>query len=133
MEYPLTVNQQTNGGQWNPHGVYDLAAGQSVTVSLSNAAPSGYVVIADAVQFGLAYTPLADIAIARYVEDGTAISLPSATVTAVFDGEFYVQDSTGAAGIKVIGGGVTQGDTVQVSGTLTTIDGERAITNATIR
>ena len=132
VEYPLTVNQQADGGTWNLHGIYDLAAGQAVTVRLSNIAPSGYVVIADAVEFRLAYTPLASISLARFVTDGTAIALPSAVVTAVFDGEFYVEEGKGIAGIKVMGTGVTEGSTVQVSGTLSTVNGERAITNPTV-
>lgn len=133
VEYPLVFNQQANGGQWNLHGIYELAKGQSVTVRLYNTAPSGYVVIADAVQFKPAYTPLTSTALARFLEDGTAVSLPGATVTAVFDGEFYIQQASGVPGIKVIGGGVTEGDEVQVSGFLATIDGERAITNPKIR
>jgi len=133
VEHPRLFNQQADGGQWNLHGIYELAKGQSVTVRLYNEAPSGYVVIADAVQFRQAYTSVASIALARLVEDGAAVSLPGAIVTAVFNGEFYIQEANGIAGIKVIGGGVTEGDTVQVSGVLTTIDSERAIINPTIR
>lgn len=133
VEHPRLFNQQADGGQWNLHGVYELAEGQSVTVRLYNEAPSGYVVIADAVQFRQAYTSVTSIALARFIEDGAAISLPSAVVTAVFDGEFYIQEADGVAGIKVMGDGVIQGDIVQVSGALTTINGERAIINPSIR
>lgn len=132
-EYVKVVNQQTDGGKWNDHGVYDLAAGQSATVRLSNTAPSGYVVIADAAGFEPAYIPLGSIALGRFVPDGTHVALPSAFVTAVFDGEFYIQGADRLPGIKVIGGGVTEGASVQVSGTLSTINGERVITNPSVK
>ena len=132
-EYAATFNQQAGGGLWNEHGVYDLAAGQSVTVRLWNTAPSGLYVIADAVKFEPAYVQLGSIALGRFVADGTQVALPSAVVTAVFDGEFYVQSADRLPGIKVIGGGVTEGSTVQVSGTLSTINGERAIKNPSVK
>lgn len=128
-QYAKVVNQQACGGVWNEHGVYDLAAGQSVTVRLWNTAPSGLNVIADAVKFEQAYVWLSSFAFSRLVPDGSQVRLPSAIVTAVFNGEFYVQQAGGIAGIKVIGGGVTQGSTVEISGMLSTINGERAITN----
>lgn len=129
-DYPIVVNQQAGGGQWNAHGVYDLAARQSITVRLWNASASPTYVIADAARFELSGTTLESIALARFVPDGTEVTLPSATVTAVFSGEFYVQDATRSAGIRVIGGGVTEGATVQVSGTLSTANGERVIADS---
>lgn len=132
-EYVKIVNQQADGGVWNALGVYDLVAGQTVTVRLMNSAPSGYVVIADAACFETAYVSLPSLAFSRLVPDGSAIRLPIAVVTAVFDCEFYVQETAGVAGIKVIGGGVTQGSSVEVSGTLSTINGERVITNPIVK
>jgi hypothetical protein len=60
--------------------------------------------------------------------DGTPVIL-SGTVSAVFSDCFYVQLSDCLRGIKVIGNpiGYSEGTNVTVSGTLTTVDGERAI------
>ena len=44
----VTVNQQTNGGQWNLLGTYSFAAGTSGYVMLSNEGANGYV-MADAI------------------------------------------------------------------------------------
>lgn len=45
----IPMNQQTGGGQWNSLGTFSMAAGTN-TVKLSCWAPSGYVVVADAVR-----------------------------------------------------------------------------------
>lgn len=45
----IPMNQQTNGGQWNSLGTFSMAAGAN-NVKLSCWAPSGYVVVADAVR-----------------------------------------------------------------------------------
>lgn len=132
-EYPKVVNQQNLGGQWNEHGVYSLDAGQTVKVRLYNRSSVGNMVIADAARFEPAYTLLSSGALSRLLPDGAKIALPSAVVTGVFDGEYYIQESTGLPGIKVIGSGVVQGATVQVSGLLSTVNGERVVTNPTLR
>lgn len=60
--------------------------------------------------------------------DGRQASV-SGLVTAVFSDCYYVQDPSGARGIKIIGNtsGVHLGDQVTVTGTLTTVNGERCI------
>ena len=45
-----TINQQTNGGQWNVLGNIQLPAGAVTTFGLSNAGANGFVVIADALR-----------------------------------------------------------------------------------
>ncbi|MCG8551074.1 MAG: hypothetical protein MI799_11795, partial [Desulfobacterales bacterium] len=45
--YPITVNQQLNGGVWNSLGIYNFLAGQNYRVDLTDEA-NGYVV-ADAI------------------------------------------------------------------------------------
>jgi N-acetylmuramoyl-L-alanine amidase len=49
----LLVNQQQNGNQWNYLDTYPFQAGTSGNVTLTNEAPTGYVVIADAIKFFL--------------------------------------------------------------------------------
>ncbi|MCL6518849.1 MAG: hypothetical protein K6T99_03390 [Armatimonadetes bacterium] len=123
------VNQQTDGGKWNSLGIYYLEAGNTVQVKLSNKAPSGYVVIADAVKFEQAYTSISNIGLARRLEDGNSIRISNVAVTAVFDSAFYIEEIGRSAGLKVEGSGVSVGDIVQVSGELATIGGERTIIN----
>lgn len=132
-EYPKIVNQQTMGGQWNVHGLYYVEAGQTVTVRLHNKANTGTYVIADAVSFEVARVALPGISLGRLIGDGSGISLPPATVTAVFADCYYIQEQTGLPGIKVIGVGVTEGQTVQVSGVLSTLNSERVITDPWVR
>ncbi len=128
-EHLKTFNQQTDGGKWNEHGVYYLDAGQVVTVRLSSLfTDTSKVVIADAVKFEPAYATLSSISLGRLIPDGGRITLPQATVTAVFDGYYFVQEKTGIPGVKVMGAGVVEGATVQVSGVLSTVNGERVIT-----
>ena len=126
-EFPTVVNQQVDGGQWNLLGTYALASGSDAVVSLSNAAPSGFVVIADAVKFEPAYTLIESIGLARLLPDGTAVTLSNVSVTGVFDGEFYVEEIDRSSGILVLGTGVNIGEAVDVSGKLTSVRGSRAI------
>ena len=126
-EHLKVFDQQTNGGIWNKHGVYQLTAGQAVKVRLTNVAASG-MVIADACKFEPAYVPLTSLSLIRLLTDGAQVSLPEAVVSAVYDGEFYIQNSDRTTGIRVIGSGVNEGDSVRVSGTLSTVEGERVIT-----
>ena len=46
----FTRNQQQDGGQWNSLGSFHLVAGARNLVGVLNDAPSGYVVICDAVR-----------------------------------------------------------------------------------
>ena len=132
-EFPTVVNQQVDGGQWNLLGTYTLSFGSDAVVSLSNAAPSGYVVIADAVKFEPAYTPIDTVGIARLLSDGTAVTLSDVPVTGTFDGEFYVEEPDRSAGMLVLGSGVETGDVVDVSGKLTTIRGSRALRDPVVK
>jgi len=68
------------------------------------------------------------IAGAKAAADGTSMDLPSATVTAVFGGFFYIEQDDRANGIRVTysGAAPAAGQKVSVSGTVqTTGDGER--------
>lgn len=76
---------------------------------------------------------LASPAQAKVFADGATMTLKSVTVTAPFLGYFYVEDSNRRSGIRVVSTAtVHEGDVVDVTGTLTTIDGERRITSPTI-
>jgi hypothetical protein len=46
----INVNQQLNGGTWNLLGTFSLSAGNN-TVSISDNAPSGFVIMADGVKW----------------------------------------------------------------------------------
>jgi hypothetical protein len=131
-EYLKTVNQQADGGQWNLLGVYDLAAGETVLVRLSNIAPSGYVVIADAVRFEAAYVPLSSLGLARLLPDDESIEVSNVAVTAVFGTEFYIEELDRAAGMKVQGLGVSPGEVVTICGETSTIASERVVVNPVI-
>jgi len=48
--YTGTINQQSNGGQWNILGNVFLPAGSATTFGISNAGASGWVVVADALR-----------------------------------------------------------------------------------
>ncbi len=56
---PVTVrvNQQLNGGQWNLLGTFSLTAGDSDSLTLTNAATQSSVVVADAARFEWAFAP----------------------------------------------------------------------------
>jgi len=131
-EYPTVVNQQINGGQWNLLGTHDLDAGDTISVQLSNDAPSGYVVIADAVKLDRAYIPVSSIGMARLVPDGNRIKMSNVAVTAVFGPEFYVEEMDRSAGLKVAGTGVSPRELVDISGDLSALTGERVILNPVV-
>lgn len=131
--YEKVVNQQINGGQWNTLETLELAEGDTITVRLWNTAPTGYVVIADAVKFERAYVPVSSVGLARVLPNGSEISVADAAVTAVYDGYFYVESLDRCAGIRVQGTGVSLGDVLCVLGELGTIEGERVLTCPIIR
>lgn len=79
------------------------------------------------------------IAAAKALSDGSLVTLGNMTVTAGtndFSDRFYIEDAAHISGIQVSIGkaysGITQGATVSVRGILTTINGERVITNASV-
>ena len=133
QQFNRTVDQQADGGTWNLLGTLSLASGEVVTVRLSNQAPSGYVVIADAVKIEPAHTSVSGTSLARLLPDGAAIELVGVFVTAVFEQDFYVQSEKTPAAMRVQGSGVTEGSRVTVAGELATVSGERVLSNAAIR
>jgi len=132
VEYPKTMNQQIDGGKWNSLGTFSLVAGENVTVRLSNAADSGFVVIADAVKLEQPYVPVSSLGLARCLRDGVEIHSPRCAVTAVFGSEFYIEALDRSAAVKVEGAGVTEGEVVEVCGAMSTSAGERVITDTTV-
>ncbi|MBP6964840.1 MAG: hypothetical protein KBC96_10590 [Armatimonadetes bacterium] len=125
-EYNRTVDQQVNGATWNVLGTNSLSQGDTVTVRLTNAADSGFVVIADSVRFEPAYTPVENIGIARLLSDGESV-LVTGAVTGVFGSRFYVEALDRSSAVEVQGLGVSVGDVVEVGGTLSTAAGERML------
>lgn len=129
IQHPKTVDQQINGGKWNTLETYSLAAGDTVIVRVSNTAPSGFVVIADAAAIRKAFIPISLTGLARRLPDATKIKLSGVDVTAVFRSYFYVEQTDRSAALRVQGIGATQDRLVDVSGELATINGERTIIN----
>lgn len=70
---------------------------------------------------------------AKALPDGSAVLLPARVVTAAFDGRFYIEENSRAAGIQVQSADSTAvGQSVSVYGIMGVVDGERAITNGKI-
>ncbi len=132
VEHPKTVNQQVGGSQWGSLGIYSLTAGDTVIVRLSNAAPSGYVVIADAAAIKPAFIPVSQTGLARRLPDAVKIKLSGVAVTAAFGSELFVEQTDRSAGLRVLGSGASQNDLVDVSGELATVSGERVMINPII-
>lgn len=74
---------------WNPLRTFALDEGESIAVRLGNAAPSGFVVIADAVMIEPSYPAVAGPGLARLLPGGEGISLRGLVVTAGFADCFY--------------------------------------------
>ena len=73
------------------------------------------------------------IAAARALLDGTRLALRDLTVTAVFDGAFYLQDASRASGIRVVSVyPAALGEVLDVEGVLATADGERHLVAGTV-
>lgn len=71
------------------------------------------------------------VAYAKLFADGETVNLQNVTVTAVFNGFFYVQDATRTGGLRITSGAVVhEGGIVDISGTMEIVNGERRI-NAT--
>jgi hypothetical protein len=77
-----------------------------------------------------------DIASAKQLAGSSIVGMISKTVTAIYDGFIYIEESDRYAGIKVVPvempAGLATGQTVDVGGTIETADGERYITGATV-
>ncbi|MEN6583728.1 MAG: S8 family serine peptidase [Armatimonadota bacterium] len=80
----------------------------------------------------LFYVNAADInsaASVKMIPDNIQVTLKGLAVTAAFKGFFYVEDSNRLSGIRVVSSAsVKPGDVVEVTGTMSTVDGERRIT-----
>ena len=76
------------------------------------------------------------IGAAKALPTSASVGLSSKTVTAVFPGCFYVQESDRSAGIRIVPielpNGLAVGKTADVGGTLQTTNGERHIAAATV-
>lgn len=75
--------------------------------------------------------PEVTIGVARSRPAGTSVFLRGKTVTASFDGFFYIEESDRSAGIRVAGAAPV-GRKVDVIGVVSTTDGERVVANADI-
>ncbi len=72
-------------------------------------------------------------AVAKSLSDDTKVTLANLIVTGAFNGCFYAQDSKRISGIKVISTtAVSEGDIVDITGTLATQNGERCIISAVV-
>ena len=97
--------------------------------------PQPYALVVSGAATNIQPTPTATIAEAKTLPDGFVVSLSGKVVSAgsdQFKNCFYIQEPDRSSGIKVqygAGGGptVSMGSTVNVTGTLTTIEGERVI------
>lgn len=70
---------------------------------------------------------------AKSASDGSRVELPLSTITAVFNGYFYVEQEDRASGIRIAGSGFLVGQKVAASGLIqTTADGERYVQADTI-
>jgi photosystem II stability/assembly factor-like uncharacterized protein len=70
---------------------------------------------------------------AKAYPDGQLVRIGAATVTAVYDGRFYIEDDDRTAGIAVVSSEpVMEGDNLTVTGVLRVADGERHIVASSI-
>ncbi|MCL5105372.1 MAG: S8 family serine peptidase [Armatimonadetes bacterium] len=70
---------------------------------------------------------------ARCLPDGLQVTLQGLKVSAVFNGYFYIEDPDRIGGLRVVSSTtVHEGNTVDVTGTLGTVDGERRIVANTV-
>lgn len=86
------------------------------------------------VSSGVTVTYPADtVTAAKVYANGTPVTLPVRTVTAVFSGYFYIEDSNRTSGIRIDSTtSVTIGQSVQVSGILSTVNGERKVISSKV-
>ncbi|MDB6121456.1 MAG: D-alanyl-D-alanine carboxypeptidase precursor [Pedosphaera sp.] len=97
----ITVNQQLNGGQWNPLGTYTFAAGTAGSVKITDASVgSSLVVIADAIKFEFVSgspTPSAPSGLTATAAGSSQINL-AWTDNSGIENNFVVARSTTAGG-----------------------------------
>jgi subtilisin family serine protease len=135
------------GGQstsTSAQGLFSFAEVDTGTHTVSPALPpwtfdpstTGVSVSPGVAQHLLFYARIGDLTVpaqARLLGDGNQVTLKGVSVTARFNGFFYVQDSARTGGIRVVWPGtVTEGAVVDVTGTLATVDGERRISATSV-
>ena len=78
--------------------------------------------------------PPVDIAGAKNLENGVIAEISGVVVSAVFSDGFYIEDINRVSGMKVIMSNPTviEGQIVNVTGTVTTLNDERQLINATV-
>lgn len=78
--------------------------------------------------------PPVSIAEAKKLANGITVEVSDAVVSAVFPDGFYIEDAKRTSGIKVImqNPAVTEGQAVNVTGVVTTLNDEQQIINATV-
>jgi hypothetical protein len=127
-----------NIDQWQTLEVSFTSAGSTATMEIG-----AYVVLTDVYSATLGraiyddfelngpVVPGSKIAAVKAQADGSTARMTGEVVTASFDGFFYVEESDRTSGIRV-NGTAQAGDAVDVTGTVSTVNGERVITNATL-
>jgi len=74
-----------------------------------------------------------NLSAAKALSDGSQLTLTGVNVSAVFNGYFYVQDSSRTGGIRINSSAqVHEGDRLKILGTLSTAAGERRLTASTV-
>jgi uncharacterized lipoprotein YddW (UPF0748 family) len=131
------VNEQVNGGQWNL-----LASDKPFVVGTSGCVgtysdtgdTSSMAIIADAVKLvykGSTEPPIAPtIAEAKNLPDDTVVILLDKVVSAGFGDRFYICETKEdqVSGIRVNGDAPPEGNSVDLSAVLDTLNGERVLT-----
>ena len=69
---------------------------------------------------------------AKDLSDGRAVILKNKIVSAKFAGHSYIMESDRSSGLRVNASSASEGTVVDVAGMLSTVDGERAITSASV-
>lgn len=139
MFSPNVVWSFDNLGNRTTYGlitVSTIAQASSATIfirAMSGSITSSYhTVYADDATFSAKMTTTLPSQL-KTLPNGRVITLAGCTVTAVFNGFFYVEDAVRISGIRVISSAAVQiGQKVDISGTMDTINGERCIRNASV-
>jgi hypothetical protein len=95
---PVTVNEQTNGGQWVSLGTYTFNSGTGGSVTISDTGANGYV-IADAVCFVLAADVIVDVSGSTGITETG--SWAQSTSIAGYYGSYYLTDGDAGGGKSV--------------------------------
>lgn len=125
-----------NNTTWRPVSVSATGRSSGATVFVrasSGDISSGYhTVYADDVSFSASMATSCPAQL-RALPDGRSLTLRGCIVTAAFGGYFYVEDAARTSGIRVLSTtAVSVGQMVDVTGTMTTVNGERCVQNGAI-